>query len=100
MDKLNQVEILDKAFHNAWSILVQRLSQEAMPVIFESQTMCLHFIEIYKQLYAKSGGDKAFMTHWFNNTNKSFDCTPYEMCKTEEGLIIVRNHFESGITTY
>ncbi|MEJ6120731.1 DUF2384 domain-containing protein [Vibrio sp. 2-Bac 85] len=96
MKELKQIDVLDKAFNNAWLTLVQDPSKKEIPIIFDSQKMRLYFIEIYKQLYAKSGGDKSFMIHWFNDLNKAFNCTPIDACKTEAGLLTVKKYFESN----
>ena len=96
MNELNKEDILSKAFHNAWAILVQDPSQKEIPTIFESQSMRLYFVEIYKQLYAKSGGDKEFMIHWFNVQNKAFNNTPLNACRTEKGVLTVKKYFESN----
>ena len=96
MNELNKVVVIDKAFNNAWTTLVQNSSQKAIPIIFESQTMRLYFIEIYKQLYNKSGGDKNFMIHWFNIENKYLNCIPFDACTTEKGLLSVLKYFQSN----
>lgn len=90
--RMDEFNVLDKAFQNAFYILAQNSSQKEIPTVFESQIMRLHFIEIYKQLYKKSSGNQLFMTHWFNVVNKIFDSTPAEMCKTEDGLLIVLDY--------
>ena len=96
MKELKQIDVLDKAFNNAWLTLVQDPSKKEIPIIFDSQKMRLYFIEIYKQLYAKSGGDKSFMIHWFNALNKAFNCSPIDACKTEIGLLTIKKYFESN----
>ena len=96
MKEFKLIDVLDKAFNNAWLPLAQDPSKKEIPIIFDSQKMRLYFIEIYKQLYAKSGGDKSFMIHWFNDLNKAFNCTPIDACKTEAGLLTVKKYFESN----
>ncbi len=97
ISKLKQTDILDKAFHNAWATLVQDPSQKAIPELFESQKMRLYFIEIYKCLYSKSGGDEGVMTHWFNTRNKNFESTPADICQTETGLLAIKKYFEAEL---
>ena len=94
MKELKQIDVLDKAFNNAWLTLVQDPSKKEIPIIFNSQKMRLYFIEIYKQLYAKSGGDKNFMRHWFNSLNSAFNCIPLDACRTEAGLLTIKHYFE------
>ena len=50
MKELKQIDVLDKAFNNAWLALVKEPSKKEIPIIFDSQKMRLYFIEIYKQL--------------------------------------------------
>lgn len=95
MKELKQIDILDKAFNNAWLALVREPSIKDIPIIFDSQKMRLYFIEIYKHLYEKSSGDKGVMSHWFNHFNKAFNCTPREACQTESGLLKVKEYLES-----
>ena len=96
MNELKQIDVVDKAFNNAWKTIVQGQSQKEIPTIFASQKMRLYFIEIYKQLYAKSGGDKNFMRHWFNSLNSAFNCIPLDACRTEAGLLTIKHYFESN----
>jgi hypothetical protein len=96
MKELKQIDVLDKAFNNAWETLVQDPPKKEITPIFESQKMRLYFIEIYKQLYAKSGGDKGFMTQWFNELNKALNCIPLDACRTEAGLLKVKEYFEAN----
>jgi hypothetical protein len=87
----NELEVLDKAFQNAWSNLTPN---DPIPIIFNSKEMKLYFIEAYKALYAKSGGDGEFMRHWFNSFNKEFGDKPYSLCCTEAGTLTIRDYFK------
>jgi hypothetical protein len=87
----NEQEVLNKAFQNAWSNLTPN---DPIPTIFNSKEMKLHFIEAYKALYSKSGGDGEFMRHWFNSFNKEFGDKPCSLCTTEIGAIAIRDYFE------
>ena len=96
MDDLKQLEILDKAFLKGWAKLVIEPSKTDIPQIFASKRMRLYFIDIYKHLYAKSGGDTNFMIHWFNAPNEYFNCSPHDACLSEEGLKNVMKYFHKG----
>ncbi len=55
--------------------------------------MKLYFIEAYKALYSKAGGDSEFMRHWFNNFNKELDGEPCSLCCTEMGVRSIKDYF-------
>ena len=55
----------------------------------------LHFIRLYRSLYAISGGDNAFMQHWFNTENKALNGTPAELCLRIDGLVRINQYLDA-----
>ena len=55
----------------------------------------LHFIRLYRSLYAISGGDSAFMNHWFNTENKALNGSPADLCRTIQGLFSVNQYLDA-----
>lgn len=47
----------------------------------------LHFVNIYRALYALTGGEQQVMRHWFYTHNQSLRATPKECCKNIHGLL-------------
>lgn len=55
----------------------------------------LHFIRLYRSLYAISGGDPAFMKHWFSTENKALNGSPAMLCRTIQGLFSVNQYLDA-----
>jgi len=55
----------------------------------------LHFIRIYRSLYAIAGGDSDFMSHWFTTENKALNGVPVLMCQTIQGLFSVNQYLDA-----
>jgi hypothetical protein len=94
---IEQGDVVNKAFNNAWHVLVGEPQIESIPKIFKKNEMKLNFIEIYKLLYSKSRGDIDFMKHWFSCMNKELNSTPQSLCLTEKGLIAVTEYLKSSL---
>ena len=55
----------------------------------------LHFIRLYRSLYAISGGDNDFMNHWYQTENKALKGAPVTLCKTIQGLLGVNQYLDA-----
>ena len=54
-----------------------------------------HFIRLYRSLFAISGGDNAFMNHWFTTENKALNGTPALLCQNIEGLFRTNQYLDA-----
>ena len=63
----------------------------------ESRTgeMQLHFIRLYRSLFAISGGDNDFMGHWYTTPNKALNGVPSILCQKVEGLIRANEYLDA-----
>lgn len=55
----------------------------------------LHFIRLYRSLFAIAGGDPEFMQHWYTTQNKALNGTPMTLCKTIQGLLSVNQYLDA-----
>lgn len=66
---------------------------------FESKTLeykkQLSFIRMYHLLISVSEGDTAYMARWFHQFNVALEATPFEYCKTLEGIERVSDFLRS-----
>lgn len=108
----NQSVVLMKAFNNACValgfekterskllgvskyILDQNVNKGFLP---ESKTgeLQLHFIKLYRSLFAISGGDGEFMSHWFHTKNKTLNGIPASLCLSAEGLFRTNQYLDA-----
>ncbi|MCF2948206.1 MbcA/ParS/Xre antitoxin family protein [Paraglaciecola aquimarina] len=61
----------------------------------KSAELCLHFIRLYRSLFAISGGDKSFMRHWFTSPNSALGGKPSELVHSVIGLIQVNEYLDA-----
>lgn len=97
MKKTDQSVLLEKSFNNAWSILYKKPEDDSIPFDYNSSDMKLNFIRIYEILYMNSGGDTAFMAHWFNTQNKALNAIPSIICKSTGGLLKIKTYLEATL---
>ena len=57
--------------------------------------LSLHFIRIYRSLFAISGGDKSFMHHWYSTQNKALGGRPENLVQTVLGLVRVNEYLDA-----
>ena len=66
---------------------------------FKPQTkqgeLALHFIRLYRSLFAIAGGDVAFMRHWFNSPNQALGASPRQSAQTVLGLISTNQYLDA-----
>lgn len=55
----------------------------------------LHFIRIYRSLFAIAGGDLKFMKHWYCTNNKALNGSPSELCQKLNGLFLVNQYLDA-----
>nr|WP_269468584.1 MbcA/ParS/Xre antitoxin family protein [Alteromonas sp. ASW11-130] len=55
----------------------------------------IHFIRLYRSLYAIMGGDEAAMRHWFTTANKHLRGVPRELVKRIAGLIEINIYLDA-----
>ena len=55
----------------------------------------LHFIRLYRSLFAIAGGDNAFMQHWYHTNNKALNGTPAQLCLSIEGLFRTNQYLDA-----
>lgn len=55
----------------------------------------LHFINLYRSLFAISGGDGEFMLHWFHTKNQTLNGIPASLCLSIEGLFRTNQYLDA-----
>ena len=103
VQKADKAAVLMKAFNNACDELgisavdkssmlgvnASTLSRNALKGFSpESKTgeLQLHFIRLYRSLFAIAGGDAEFMRHWYATHNNALNGVPAVLCLSIEGL--------------
>lgn len=61
----------------------------------KSSELSLHFIRLYRSLFAISGGDQAFMRHWFHSTNSALGGKPNELVHSIAGLMQTNEYLDA-----
>jgi hypothetical protein len=61
----------------------------------KSAELSLHFIRLYRSLYAIAGGDQGFMRHWFNTANSALHGAPRELVLSVAGLIQTNDYLDA-----
>lgn len=110
--KKNKSEVLIKAFNNACEALNLSVKDRAAMLGVNRATLTrnihkgfsaeskewelqLHFIRIYRSLYAIAGGDSEFMSHWFNTENDALNGVPSLICLKMEGLFRTNQYLDA-----
>lgn len=57
--------------------------------------LSLHFVRLYRSLFAISGGDSGFMRHWFTTKNKALGGAPIERVTSIIGLIQTNEYLDA-----
>jgi DNA-binding XRE family transcriptional regulator len=104
--------VLMKAFNNACSELGVNKTQAGKIIGVNRSTLSrketngfapeskpgelsLHFIRLYRSLFAISGGDKGFMQHWFTTENTSLGGIPADKVQSVLGLIQANEYLDA-----
>lgn len=61
----------------------------------KSSELSLHFIRLYRSLFAISGGDQAFMRHWFNSPNSALGAKPADLVQSVLGLMQTNEYLDA-----
>ncbi len=110
--KPNPSEVLMKAFNNACDTLKMNTKERSQLLGVnrttlnrnvqhgfspESKTweLQLHFIRLYRSLYAIAGGDAEFMSHWFQTSNTALNGIPASICLKIEGLFRINQYLDA-----
>lgn len=112
LSKPNQSQVLMKAFNNACHDLDLNMQDRAKLLgvnrgtltrnntkgfSSESKTgeLQLHFIRLYRSLYAIAGGDLEFMKHWFQTDNIALNGVPASICLKIDGLFRANQYLDA-----
>ncbi len=57
--------------------------------------LSLHFVRLYRSLYAISGGDQGFMRHWFNTANQALGDSPRNLVQQVLGLVQTNEYLDA-----
>ncbi len=57
--------------------------------------LSLHFVRLYRSLFAISGGDNGFMRHWFTTHNNALGGVPAERVKSVLGLVQTNEYLDA-----
>lgn len=104
--------VLIKAFNNACNELGVSKNESAKIIGVNRSTLArkikdgfepdskqgelsLHFVRLYRSLFAMAGGDKAFMRHWFTTHNKALGGKPVSMVQTVLGLVQANEYLDA-----
>ncbi|NQZ33767.1 MAG: DUF2384 domain-containing protein [Oceanospirillaceae bacterium] len=55
----------------------------------------LHFIRLYRSLFAIAGGDNEFMYHWYSTNNAALNGVPAVLCLSIEGLFRTNQYLDA-----
>ena len=88
IDSAKVLGVSDSTFKRA------KKSASITPSSNEAQ-LALHFIRLYRALYAVAGGDQSFMRHWFTTENKTLNGKPNELVETMIGLFSVNQYLDA-----
>lgn len=108
----NKSTLLFKAFNNACAELgvnktaagkiigvnrstLSRKGSVGLEPDSKSGELSLHFVRLYRSLFAISGGDKAFMQHWFSTHNNALSGVPAELVQSVLGLMQTNNYLDA-----
>ena len=110
--KPSQSEVLMKAFNNACEALKLSAKEKSLLLGVNRTTLNrnartgfspdsktwelqLHFIRLYRSLYAIAGGDSEFMFHWFKTENTALNGVPALICLKIEGLFRINQYLDA-----
>ena len=57
--------------------------------------LTLHFVRLYRALFAIAGGDKDFMRHWFETSNHALGDSPKNRVQDILGLIQTNEYLDA-----
>jgi len=104
--------VLMKAFNNACDVLkitqtdkskilgvnastLNRNTIKGFSPTSKTGELQLHFIRLYRSLFAMAVGDIEFMRHWYTTGNKALNGTPATLCLKIEGLFRANQYLDA-----
>ncbi len=108
----SETEVLMKAFNNVCVALGVSTSQASLILGVNASTLSrnankgfspqsktgelqLHFVRLYRALFAIAGGDSGFMNHWYRTNNKVLGGVPAQLCQSISGLIRINEYLDA-----
>ncbi len=108
----SKAALLFKAFNNACSELgvsktvagkiiginrstLSRKEQGGLEPDSKAGELSLHFVRLYRSLFAISGGDHGFMRHWLRTHNTALNGVPLELVQSIVGLVQTNNYLDA-----
>jgi uncharacterized protein (DUF2384 family) len=108
----DRATVLLKAFNNACSELgvnkvtagkiigvnrstLSRKEGTGLDTESKSSELSLHFIRLYRSLFAISGGDQGFMRHWFTTPNSALGGKPADLVQSVQGLMQTNDYLDA-----
>jgi uncharacterized protein (DUF2384 family) len=108
----DRATVLLKAFNNACSELgvnkvtagkiigvnrstLTRKEGTGLDTESKSSELSLHFIRLYRSLFAISGGDQGFMRHWFTTPNSALGGKPADLVQSVQGLMQTNDYLDA-----
>jgi len=74
---------------------LSRKEQQGFAPESKQGELCLHFIRLYRSLFAISGGDRSFMRHWFTTSNSALGGKPADKVQSVLGLIQTNEYLDA-----
>jgi len=108
----DKASVLFKAFNNACTELgvskavagkiigvnrstLSRKESSGLGIESKSSELSLHFIRLYRSLFAISGGDQMFMRHWFTTPNSALGGKPADLVQSVVGLMQTNDYLDA-----
>ncbi len=112
VQKADKAAVLMKAFNNACDAMhisaadkssmlgvnastLSRNAGKGFSVDSKTAELQLHFIRLYRSLFAIAGGDAEFMYHWYSTNNTALNGVPAVLCLSIEGLFRTNQYLDA-----
>lgn len=110
--KTDKSAVVMKAYNNACDVLginttdkssmlgvnastLSRNAQKGFSPQSKTGELQLHFIRVYRSLFAIAGGDNEFMLHWYHSNNIALNGVPAALCLSIEGLLRTNQYLDA-----
>lgn len=74
---------------------LNRNSISGFPLNSKTNELQLHFVRLYRSLFAIAGGDLDFMKHWYRTDNDVLNNVPAALCTRIGGLIRTTEYLDA-----
>jgi len=112
VQKADKASVLMKAFNNACDVMHISTADKSRMLGVNASTLSrnaakgfepdsktgelqLHFIRLYRSLFAIAGGDNDFMHHWYSTNNSALNGVPAKLCLSIEGLFRTNQYLDA-----